>query len=158
MRTINSRHRLCGFALSAGALVATGAPASAADNSVTEARAGIQKAMDNLLAAWRSGVPVEEQVKLWYTRDIILSMDGKTFKGVDSLIPQLKEWVKTPPCEWKIEDPVKASATLASAYIVETCSAKTADEKDLVVRFLYVFEKHPQGWRASRQSLTVEQK
>jgi ketosteroid isomerase-like protein len=156
MRSTNPE--LYGFALAACAFFAGAAPASAADSSVTEARAGIQKAMDNLLAAWRGGVPVEQQVALWYTNDIILSMDGKTFRGLDSLIPQLKEWVKTPPCDWKIEDPVKASATLASAYIVETCAAKKADEKDLVVRFLYVFEKHPQGWRASRQSLTVEQK
>lgn len=153
MRLINRN----ALALSA-ALFAVAAPANAADSAVAEARAGIQKSMDNLIAAWSSGMPVEQSARLWYTNDIVLSMDGKTYKGLDALIPQLKEWASTPPCgEWKIEDPVKVSGTLASAYVVETCPAKSADEKDLVVRFLYVFEKKAQGWRASRQSLTIEQ-
>jgi len=130
--------------------------AHAEDRAVTEARTGIQSAMDTLVAALKKGTTAEEAARLWYTDDLVLSMTGaKYYHGLDSFMSTLREWVAYPVCDWKLDaSSVRASGNLASAFVIETCAPNKAGEPPMVMRSLYVFRKTPEGWRATAEALT----
>jgi ketosteroid isomerase-like protein len=123
--------------------------------SVAEARAGIQKAMDDLLAALRRGTTADEAYDLWYADDLVLTVAGdKTYRGLAQFRNTLSEWVKYLPVRWEIEDPIKADGNLAVAFVIETFPPREPEAPNTQFRALYVFEKGPKGWRACRQGIT----
>lgn len=132
-------------------MTASPAPSSAA----ADARAGIQKAMDDLIAAIRRGTTAEEAYALWYTDDLVLTNTGdRTYHGLAEFRPTLAEWVKYQPVGWEIVDPVKVHGAMAVAFIIETYPTGKPDGSVFRNRALYVFEHGPNGWRACRQAIT----
>lgn len=122
---------------------------------VAQARAGIQKAMDDLLTAIRRGTTAEEAYALWYADDLVLTAAGdKTYRGFVQFGSLLSQWVKYQPVKWEIEDPIKADRNLAAAFVIETYPAQQPGGANKQFRALYVFEKGPKGWRACRQGIT----
>lgn len=152
--------KLSGATVLAISLLSLSVTAHAEDRAAKEARAGIQAAIDTLVATLKKGTTGEVAADLFYTEDAIVSASGYgKWDSRAAFLPTLKEWVAYPVCDWKL-DPgsVHASGQMASAWVTETCAAQKAGDPPTVMHNLYVFRKTPKGWRAVAEALTTTKK
>jgi hypothetical protein len=110
-------------------------------------------AVEKLLARDASA---EEIVGLLYADDALLTGEGAagSFRGRAAVIEDVAEWKKglgpggSKTCKYAIVDPVVASKTVFSSFLLLTCKANPpVMPKDQTLRMLYTWTRLPQGWR-----------
>jgi ketosteroid isomerase-like protein len=132
--------------------------AMAAESVAAKSRAEIER----VLAAVEQGFARAEDAttlsKRLYADDVVMVGEGATLasRGMKAAIQDVQEWydslgpngMKT--CKYTIADPVVASSTTFSSFMLLHCAAnppKLPDGQDL--RMMYIWKKGPKGWRVA---------
>jgi ketosteroid isomerase-like protein len=146
---------ITGLALASGAsLLMNGA--SAASDPASVAKAEVTKAVRAIEERVERGVDATTFVHELFTDDVVIVGEHPgAQRGAQAEIESVQAWldylgpsIKT--CKWKIEEPVIASATTVSSFIVLSCKANPPSvPKDEVYTTLYIWKKYPQGWRVA---------
>ena len=128
----------------------------AADTVADNTRAQIAtklKSMEKALAAGESATAIS---KMLYSSNVLITGEGEAggTRGMDGAIKDVQGWMDslgpngTKGCGYTIADPVVASATTFSSFILLKCKANPPVlPQDQDLRMMYVWKKQAQGWR-----------
>jgi ketosteroid isomerase-like protein len=127
-------------------------PAWAADST----RKQIETSISKLEKALARGESAEVIAKMLYADDDLLTGEGEEggTRGMAATIKDVQAWMDslgpggTKGCKYQLVDPVVASATTFSSFILLKCKANPPVLKeDQDLRMMYIWKKLPQGWR-----------
>lgn len=127
----------------------------ATDQNTAAARAGIDKTLAEVNRLLARGTDASEIADVLYDADLQIAIEGEEpfWSNLASFLPKLEEYVQA-PCVLHAIDPIRATDTLAVAFIAETCPA-AGDAPAENYRMLYVFRKTSRGWRVTMESATA---
>jgi len=144
------------FAVAASLVLGSVARASDHD-STAEARAGIQKTIDQVNSLLKRNASAQEIAAVLYEDDLMITGEGDVYySNLASFMGPLAEYVKDGSrCHETIVDPIRASGNLAVAFVLENCAAASAGDKEENYRIMFVFRNGPHGWRATMEHFSA---
>jgi ketosteroid isomerase-like protein len=129
---------------------------SAAFDPAAVAKAEVTKAVRAIETRLEQGVDPATFVHELFTDDVVIVGDHPgAQRGAQAEIEAIRAWFddlgpSRKSCKWQIQEPVVASATTVSSFIVLSCKANPPKlPYDQVYTTLYIWKKYPQGWRVA---------
>jgi hypothetical protein len=128
----------------------------AAPSEADRTKEQIASALHSIEHALARGDNATQISKMLYASDDLLTGEGEpgSTRGIADTIKDVQGWMEslgpggTKGCKYTIVDPVVASASTFSSFILLRCKANPPVLKeDQVLRMMYVWKKLPEGWR-----------
>ena len=130
--------------------------APADQNTASRSKSEIALALHAVEEAFGRGADGEELARMLYADKVTMIGEGedKASRGMATAIVDSKGWLETlgpngeKTCKYTIEEPVVASSTTFSSFLLLRCKANPPvlpQDEDL--RMMYVWEKSSKGWR-----------
>lgn len=141
-----------------GVLGLLGSSTSNGEESPTDFRKSIELVLAQQQAANEEGESAEQLARRFYTDDVVIIGEGEQHpsRGIAEAVRAMKEWNDylgpggQKKCRFDLENPVVASGSTASTFVVLSCKANPPTlKKDEKIRQLFVWTKTPQGWKVS---------
>jgi ketosteroid isomerase-like protein len=139
-----------------GGALAGSSTAGAADPAAGDTKAQIAQALHAVEKAFARDAGGEELARMLYTDNVTMIGEGedKASRGMDTAIADSKGWLESlgphggKTCKYTIEEPVVASSTTFSSFLLLRCKANPPVlPQDQDLRMMYVWEKTSKGWR-----------
>jgi hypothetical protein len=129
----------------------------AADNAGS-AEAGVKALIERTNALMKRHASSKEFADLFFEDDLMIAGEGdrvfyKSLKAFEK--PLARYAADQTRCKLTVIDPVRASGTIAAAFVQMHCDPAKAEEQPVESRILYVFRNGAKGWRATMEMYTA---
>jgi hypothetical protein len=131
--------------------------AAQADDAVTDhTKAEITQFLHSVERSLARGDDEVQVAKMLYADDVLMTGEGEegATRGMSAAIADVKGWMDSlgpggaKTCRYTVVDPVVASGTTFTSFLVLRCKANPPVLKeDQVLRMMYGWKHVPQGWR-----------
>jgi ketosteroid isomerase-like protein len=131
--------------------------ARSADAVAAQAKAEVAEALHRLEGAFEDGANGAKLAELLYADDVLMVGEGEpgSSRGIKTAASDTDDWIKSlggpngeKSCKYTIEEPVVASRTTFTSFLLLTCKANPpALPQDQVLRMVYAWRKTAKGWR-----------
>jgi ketosteroid isomerase-like protein len=138
-----------------------GLPAAADTTAAGDTKSQIVAALAAFTAALTRGDSVEQVTNLLYAKNVLIVEPGEPpVRGIPATLKAMHAWEDSlgpggvKDCNYKVIDPVIATARTFSSFLYMTCRTNgVTTKKDMELQLLYVWEKRPEGWRVVLESV-----
>jgi ketosteroid isomerase-like protein len=145
---------------SAGVLLvlAVTAGSTLAGTRQQDAAMGVKALIEQTNALMKRHGSLKEFTELFFEDDLMIAGEGDKvfYKSLKAFEKPLAGYVADQTrCKLTVVDPVRASGTVAAAFVQMHCDPAKSDEQPVESRILYVFRKGAKGWRAMMEMYTA---